>query len=180
MEARGMTGMWSNNQDWFKVEITETGVLKAELTVPNSLDLTMDIFLLDNGQPKLVSDDDDDNSSHGQDLVSEAFLEAGTYYIHINDENNDNTSDQTYNMCLSFSANPFEINHSLETAILIPKDTCFTDNIWGENNLFNNSNDGDNDQDWFKVEIKDTCDLKIDHRRLILILSYIVLIIVLL
>ncbi|CAH0999187.1 hypothetical protein LEM8419_00484 [Neolewinella maritima] len=150
-----------NDQDWYRVVVTQSGSLKAALTaVPADLNLDLGIYVQDNGQTRLIADDDDDFSSNGQLLVATAFVEPGTYFIRIIDQNNNATSQETYNFCLSLTPNAFEVNQTLALAAPIPQDTCFSDNIWGENTTFTTSADGDNDQDWFVVEITQTGSLK--------------------
>jgi hypothetical protein len=152
-----------DDQDWFEVLIDEPGKLNVAITsVPSSLDLNLEIYIIDeNGQPKEIADDDDDNANGGQELAATAFVSPGTYYIHIEDENFNETIQETYNFCISFSPNAFEVNQTIELAAPIPQDTCFEDNIWGENECFFDSNEGDNDQDWFEVQIDTACTMDI-------------------
>ena len=151
-----------DDQDWFEVQINESGKLKAVLTsIPANMDLNLEIYMIENNQPKRIADDDDDNASGGQDLTATAFINAGTYYVHIEDENHNTTNEETYNFCLSFTPNGFEINQTIDLAAAIPQDTCFEDNIWGENECFFTTNDGDDDQDWFEVQIDTACLLRV-------------------
>ena len=160
-ECFSTTNDGDNDQDWFEVQINESGKLKATLTsVPTDMDLNLEIYMIENNQPKKIADDDYGNAAGGQDLTATTFINAGTYYIHIEDENNNRTNEETYNFCLNFTPNTFEINQTIDLATPIPKDTCFMDNIWGENECFSTTNDGDNDQDWFEVQINESGKLK--------------------
>ncbi len=152
-----------NDKEWFKVEIDKSGYLNVDITsVPTNLDLNLGIYIIENNQPKKIADDDDTNAGGGQNLRATAFITSGTYYIHINDENNDLTNEETYNFCIFFESSQLEVNQTFETAILIPQDTCFEERIWGENELFFNSNNGDNDREWLKVEIDESGYLSAD------------------
>lgn len=152
----------NQDQDWFKVTINEPGKLKAALTsTPGNIDLNLEIFILDdNGLPKIISDDDENNSIGGQSLTSVAYIDPGIYYIHIEDENNNSTTSETYTFCLEFFPNPTEINQTIDLAYEIPLDTCLENNIWGENNCYFNSNDGNRDQDWFVVNVSESGKLR--------------------
>ena len=145
------------------VQVSESGTLNAVVTdVPSNQDLNLEIFIIENnGQPKRIADDDDNDAISGQNLTAVAYVDPGTYYIHIEDENNNRTNEETYNFCLSFTPNAFEVNQTIELAAAIPRDTCFEDNIWGENENFFNSNVGDDDQDWFVVQVDTACLLKV-------------------
>jgi hypothetical protein len=147
----------STDQDWFRVQVEESGTLDIAITfVPSTIDINLEIWTITNGQPKIVADDDDGNSSGGQSMFSTAYLEPGTYYVYIYDELNNSTTSETYNFCSRFIPNNEEINQTIDLASTIPQDTCFEDNIWGENELYVDSNTGDDDQDWFKVEINNS------------------------
>ena len=151
-----------DDQDWFEVQLNEPGKLSVDITsIPNNLDVNLEIYIIENGQPKRIADDDDGNASGGQDVTATAFVSAGTYYIHIEDENHNFTIQETYNLCVSFFPNAFEINQTIDLAALIPQDTCFEDNIWGENECFFDTNEGDDDQDWFEVQISEPGKLNV-------------------
>ena len=146
-----------DDQEWFEVIVTETGTLNATLTsVPTLLDLNLEIYILENGLPKRIADDDDSNANGGQNLTTTAFVAPDTYYIHIEDELFNVTIEETYLFCLNFTPNPLEVNQTIDLATTIPQDTCFEDNIWGENECFFNSNEGDDDQEWYRVEINES------------------------
>ncbi len=152
-----------DDQEWYKINIPESGVINAEVfSVPTNLDLNLEIYTIENNLPKRIANDDDDNAGGGQDLVTTAFVNAGTYYIHIEDENHNGTNKETFTFCLSFSPDALEVNQKIESAAAIPFDTCFRDNIWGENELYATTNEGDDDQDWFKIEFNEPCSLKIE------------------
>ncbi|MFK7904657.1 MAG: PPC domain-containing protein, partial [Chitinophagales bacterium] len=143
------------DHDWFEVQMNESGYLSIDLTsVPANLDLHLAIITIENNEPKRIADDDDTNTNGGQSLNATAFLTAGTYYIYVTDENDNAFNDsESYNLIVSCSPSSLEVNQTFEMAVDIPQDTCFEERIWGENELFFNSNDGDNDREWFKVEI---------------------------
>ncbi|MGK0363959.1 MAG: hypothetical protein ACI85O_001013, partial [Saprospiraceae bacterium] len=144
----------ANDQEWYQVNISETGYLRAAVTsVPSNLIINLTIHQIINGQPKVISDDNDDNAGGGQSLTSVAYVEAGTYYINLNDESNNATNQETFTFCLSFFPNETETNQIIDFAFLIPQDTCFEEEIWGENLCFFNSNEGANDQEWYRVNI---------------------------
>jgi len=151
-----------NDVDWFKVNINEPGKLRVVInSVPANIDLHLAIVQIKNNQPVRISDDDDTNTTGGQTVGSVAFLDAGTYYILVKDESSNATNEETYNFCINFFPNQFEINQTIDLAALISSDTCFENNIWGENECFFDSNDGDNDVDWFKVNINESGQLKV-------------------
>ncbi len=152
-----------DDQDWYRVEILETGILEVFITsVPSILDLNLEILEDTGSTPKRVADDDDDNSGGGQDLMSVAYLNPGTYYIHIEDEDHDRTSDDPYDFCIAFTPNKNEVNQTFELASPIPLDTCFNENLYGENENYETSEDGDDDQDWYLITADSTCFLRIE------------------
>ena len=151
-----------DDQDWFVVQVAESGTLNTTVTaVPNNLNLNLEILVIENNQAKLIADDDDNFAAGGQSLNATAFVNPGTYYIHIEDDGHNNTNEEPYSFCVSFTPNPFEVNQTLELSALIPLDTCIMERIWGENECFLTTDDGDNDQDWYRVEIGSNCQLSI-------------------
>ena len=63
--------------------------------------------------------------------------EAGTYLIKINDESNNALSDtDPYEVQLTCNPNALELNQIYEEASPIPIDTCFEDNIYGDNHTY--------------------------------------------
>jgi len=152
-----------NDQEWYEVNILESGVIDIEVfSIPTNLDLNLEIFTIENNIPKRIADDDDDNSFGGEDLTAAAFVTPGTYFIHIEDESNNATNEETFTFCIDFTPDRLEVNHTIEAATLIPFDTCFRNTIWGENECYATTNEGDDDQDWFKVEFNVPCSLKVD------------------
>ena len=148
----------ADDRDWFEVTISESGYLAADLQVPGSLDMNLELYRLDGSNEILLADDGDNNSANGQNLAVSAYLEAGTYYLHLEDEGNNWTSIELYQLCLQFYPSTFEINQSLDLAVLIPNDTCFQERIFGENNDYQTI-DGNVDQDWYEFNITDSCNL---------------------
>jgi hypothetical protein len=139
-----------NDVDWFEVEITEPGVLEVAVTsVPSSLDLDVRIYQIINYDETLIADDREGNSSSGQSLFANAVLMPGTYLIRVRDEGDTDYAEEHYIFCTDFTANALEVNHTWEEAALIPADTCFEANIYGDNHLY----DVHNDVDWFELEI---------------------------
>ena len=150
------------DQDWYELTLTESGVLRASVTsVPTNLDLLVELYEMGPNQPVLITEGDDVSPSGGQDITSVAYLNAGTYFIHIEDENNNATNQETFTLCIDFFANQFEINQTIDLAAAIPLDTCFEDNIFGYNYNYFDSNEGDLDQDWFEIQVTNPCPLKV-------------------
>lgn len=148
------SNLGSNDRDWYKINLVESGVLYADVfSVPSNIDLNLAIYKVVNNQLMRISDDGDTNSSGGQSLSTAAMVNEGTYYILIHDENNNATNQETYSFCLEFTPNALEVNQTFELASYIPTDTCFEETIWGENECFFDSNFGSNDRDWFQIEV---------------------------
>ena len=149
------------DQDWYKIDVAEKGYLSVNVNlVPRILDLNLEIHQMVNGQLKRIADDDDDNAGGGQDLVATAFVEPGRYFVLVYDENNNSANDsESYRIEFNCFKNALEVNQTIDLATEIPRDTCFEENIWGENELFFTSNEGDNDQEWFKVNISESGNL---------------------
>ena len=82
-----------------------------------------------------------------------AYVEPGTYYIRVQDQNNDSRDERDYNICVSLTANPAEVNQTVDFAFPISADTCLMDNIWGENETFSAAGQNGDDRDWFTFTI---------------------------
>ncbi|MFK7808113.1 MAG: T9SS type A sorting domain-containing protein [Saprospiraceae bacterium] len=150
--------------DWYKITTNSPGQLKVDVTsVPSGLDLNLEIHTLKDGLLTLIADDDDDNSGGGQELSTVAFIEPGEYFIVLSDED-DNSFDDSDSYSISFSCfqNDTEINQTVDLAYTISQDTCLDNRIFGENACFFDFDDGDNDRDWFKVDIDSSCLFKMD------------------
>ncbi len=90
-----------NDQDWYRVEIGSNCQLSIALTdSPSALDLNMELYRIDNGEVVLVADDGDTNSTAGQELFIDLDVPQGIYYIQVEDEGNNNTSQELYSLCI--------------------------------------------------------------------------------
>jgi len=138
--------------DWYKIDFVQAGYLEIELTsLPAQTDLNLEIHMLKDGQLVLIADDDFFNNQ-GQDMSAVAFVEPGTYYFVISDENDDGSDpNDSYELNVSCIYSEAEVNQTVELAYPISNDTCFVDRIYGENLCYFDYDDEDNDKDWFSV-----------------------------
>ncbi|MCK5840364.1 MAG: T9SS type A sorting domain-containing protein [Bacteroidales bacterium] len=139
-----------NDVDWFEVQVINSGVLEVAVTsVPDNLDLNVEIYQIIDYALTLISDDRVGNAAGGQDIFSNAVINPGTYLIVVEDEGNYDYNEETYTFCVDFTANALELNQIYEEAAPIPADTCFEANIYGDNHLYTVFND----VDWFEVQV---------------------------
>ncbi len=135
------------DKDWYSVVISETGYLTVDVTsVPGNVDLDVKIYAITNNLLELVTEFPVFNSSAGQDIFANAFVRPDTYYIYVEDENNNDQSEDTYTLCTSFISSSFEINQTLETAIPISTEGCFEERIYGEDFRLETSNANQKDK----------------------------------
>ena len=121
--------------------------------VPAGINPDLQILQLVNGAPFSIADDNDSFTDAGQLVEAVAYVEPGTYYILVQDQNNDATDERDYNICVSLTVNPAEVNQTIALAYPVPPDTCLTDNIWGENETFAATGQNGDDRDWFTFTI---------------------------
>lgn len=139
-----------NDVDWFKVNLSEPGVLKVALTsVPSALDINVTIYELIGGVLTKITNDTKGNATGGDDIFAYAVVASDSFLISVEDEGNNGNVEETYNFCVEFKPNQLELNQIYEDAAPIPADTCFEANIFGFNYLFPE----DNDVDWFEVTL---------------------------
>jgi uncharacterized protein YfaP (DUF2135 family) len=139
-----------NDVDWFEVQVTNSGVLEVAVTsVPDNLDLNVEIYQVIDYVLTLISDDRVGNAGGGQNIFSNAVINPGTYLIVVEDEGDYDYNEETYTFCVDFTANALELNQIYDEAAPIPTDTCFEANIYGDNHTYTVFND----VDWFEVQV---------------------------
>ena len=137
--------------DWYEIEMAESGVLEVAVTsVPDNLDLNVGIYQVIDYVLTLIADDRVGNAGGGQNIFSNAVVNAGTYLILVEDEGDNGFSDSdSYEMTLTCTPNALELNQIYDEAAPIPADTCFEANIYGDNHTYTVAND----VDWFEVQV---------------------------
>ena len=139
-----------NDVDWFEVQAPASGIIEVAVnSVASNLDLNVGIYQMIDNVLTLIANDWVNNSGGGDDLFSQAAVDPGTFLIVVEDEGNSDFNEDMYYFCVNFTPNALELNQIYEEASLIPTDTCFEDNIYGDNHTY----DVFNDVDWFQVEI---------------------------
>ena len=144
--------------DWYEIEMTESGVLEVAVTsVPDNLDLNVEIHQVIDNILTLIADDRV-NAAPGDNVFSNAVVNAGSYLIKVHvDWDNAFTDTDPYEMVLTCTPNVLELNQIYEEAASIPADTCFEANIYGDNHTYT----VENDVDWFEVQLNSSGVLEI-------------------
>ena len=144
--------------DWFQVEVPTTGILEIAVTsVADDLRLNLEIYQIIDNVLTLIADDRG-TAGQGSDRFSNAVVDPGTYLVVVEIEWGVDYNEDTYSFCSSFSPNALELNQIYEEAAPIALDTCFEDNIYGDNHVYTVSHD----VDWFALEVPvDNYDLQI-------------------
>ncbi len=135
--------------DWYEIVMDESGVLEVSVTsVPDVLDVNVEVYQLIDNALTLIADDRVYNPGYGENMLVVAVVNAGTYFIQINDRYDNGFSDtDPYQLNLTCTPNALELNQIYEEAAPIALDTCFEANIYGDNHLYTESQD----VDWFEV-----------------------------
>ena len=111
------------DQDYFRIDVTRTGVLSAQISVPSNLYPNLTLF--DEDQVELVS------IQGGQGItttLTNQFCSPGTYYLRVRDRFSDNSSSDAYRLNLDYnSADTYECNDEFATAFKV--ELC--DTIYG-------------------------------------------------
>jgi len=144
--------------DWYEIEMEESGVLEVAVTsVPDELDLNVEIHQVINNALTLIADDRV-NAAPGDNVFSNAVVNAGTYLIKVHvDWDNASSDSDPYEMALTCTTNALELNQIYEEAAPIPADTCFEANIYGDNHTYTVAND----VDWFEVQVNSSGVLEV-------------------
>ena len=137
--------------DWFQVEVPTTGILEIAVTsVPDDLRLNLEIYQVIDNVLTLIADDRG-SAGPGDDRFSNAVINPGTYLVKVGIDWGVEYNEDTYSFCSGFTPNALEVNQTYEEAAPIALDTCFEDNIYGDNHLYTVTHD----VDWFALEIPD-------------------------
>ena len=143
--------------DWFQVEVPTTGILEIAVTsVPDDLRLNLEIYQVIDNVLTLIADDKG-SAGPGDDRFSNAVINPGTYLVKVGIDWGVEYNEDTYSFCSGFTPNALEVNQTYEEAAPIALDTCFEDNIYGDNHLYTVKHD----VDWFQVEVPTTGILEI-------------------
>ena len=146
-----------NDVDWFEIQLTSSGVLEISTTsVPDNLRLNVEIYQLIENVLTIIADDRV-NSGYGDDVFTNAVVNPGTYLIKVHDQWDANFNEDTFSFCSKFTPNALELNQIYEEAASIPADTCFEENIYGDNHTYTVYND----VDWFEIQLTSSGVLEI-------------------
>ena len=142
----------THDVDWFEVEVTNTGILELAVTsVPDNLRLELAVYQIIDNVLTLIADDRG-GAGPGDNRFSNAVVNPGTYLIMVGIDWGVDYNKDTYSFCSGFTPNALELNQIYEEAAPIALDTCFEDNIYGDNHLYSVTHD----VDWFEVEVTNT------------------------
>jgi len=129
--------------DWFKVKVPEKGYLSVSASeVPENFKLLTSFALYREWEGKK-----EEFLRHHKELpAAVAIPEAGTYYIKIEDDYNDQESSKNFKIKVDFikEMDKFEPNNTPKTAKIIKDGTIVNPAIYP---------DGDND--WFKIKVEE-------------------------
>ena len=139
--------------DWFVVTKDSPGELTVNvLQLPANINVNVEVYRFGaNNQLQLITEDFDNSPGNQEDMSAQAYVEAGTYYIYVEEAGNNNSSSESYFLQVLCNDNPNEINQTLNQAVLISENTFLQDRIYGVNLLEGNSTVSQSDNDWFKV-----------------------------
>ncbi len=141
----------THDVDWFQVEVLGSGVLEIAVTsVPDDLRLNLEIYQVINNVLTLISDDRG-TAGPGDNRFANAVINPGTYLIKVGIDWGQEFNEETYSFCSGFTPNNLELNQTYEEASPIALDTCFEDNIYGDNQTYTVTHD----VDWFSLEVAD-------------------------
>jgi hypothetical protein len=148
----------THDVDWFEVEVTNTGILELAVTsVPDNLRLELAVYQIIDNVLTLIADDRG-GAGPGDNRFSNAVVNPGTYLIMVGIDWGVDYNKDTYSFCSGFTPNALELNQIYEEAAPIALDTCFEDNIYGDNHLYTVTHD----VDWFELEVvEDNYNLEI-------------------
>ncbi len=107
------------DNDYYEITAPSAGVFEIDVTfVPSNID--MDVVLYDAGQNIIINQDaDNGNPVHFDQFV----CTAGTYYLRLRDDVNDESNPNLYNLLVNFdNSDPNECNYNFSTAASI--DIC--------------------------------------------------------
>jgi len=90
--------------DWFKLQVDEDNYnLEIAVTsVPDNIDIDLAVYQIIDNVLTLIADDGDSYPGYGENMFVSVVVDAGTYLIVVEDKNNNNFNEDTYNFCLSF------------------------------------------------------------------------------
>jgi len=90
--------------DWFELVVTEDNYsLEIAITsVPDNIDINLEVYQLIDNVLTLIADDGELYPSYGENMFVSTVVNAGNYLIMVNDKNNNEFNEDTYNFCLGF------------------------------------------------------------------------------
>jgi len=90
--------------DWFALQVDEDNYnLEIAVTsVPDNIDINLAVYQLIDNVLTLIADDGDPYPGYGENMFVSVVVDAGTYLIVVEDKNNNNFNEDTYNFCFSF------------------------------------------------------------------------------
>jgi hypothetical protein len=149
-----------NDVDYFRVTVTEGGVLTLNGTTTN--DSRLEFAVLDENQVKLAGKI---SGGLSQPLILPCIVKAGTYFITISNYNNGAFASGGYRVQTSLDrTDACEYNGTFNTACLIPATTTVSGKIWGLDGYTGRRSTFDNDM--FKISVTRGGVLRLNMRQI--------------
>jgi hypothetical protein len=91
--------------DWFALQVDEDNYnLEIAVTsVPDNIAINLAVYQIIDNVLTFIADDGDAYPNVGENMFVSVVVDAGTYLIVVNDNDNWNFNEDTYNFCLGFT-----------------------------------------------------------------------------